>query len=137
MINSINRFKEAIEKSFTISKSLLLTTALEQVTKERESLLSDLNEENGIKVPIVGDFSAGKSSLINALIERNGLLPVDITPETAVAYEMYFSQNEKVELYRNGQKIDEQPINGIKQLNVKPGDVAKVYVNATAIQQLQ
>ena len=75
MLNTILQYRELIEKSFSISQGLLLSTALEQVVTEKESLLTDLQEEKGIKVPLVGDFSAGKSSLVNTLLNRNGLLP--------------------------------------------------------------
>jgi hypothetical protein len=71
------------------------------------------------------------------LLGRNGLLPVDITPETAVAYELYYGSTEKVELYRDGKKIEEQAIQSIKQLAVKPGDIAKVYVDSPTIRNLQ
>lgn len=137
MIENIQKYMDVIERSFSISKNFLLENALKQVNEEKTLLLSELQEETGIKVPIVGDFSAGKSSLINCLIGRNGLLPVDITPETAVAYEIYYSASEKVELYREGNKIDEKPIDIIKQLSVKPGDIAKVYVNAPVIKSYQ
>lgn len=137
MLQNIQKYTDIIEKSFSISKKILLENALKQVSEEKASLLSELQEETGIKVPIVGDFSAGKSSLVNCLLGRNGLLPVDITPETAVAYEIYYSASEKVELYRDGSKIDEKPVDCIKQLSVKPGDIAKVYVNAPVIKSYQ
>ena len=137
MLQNIQKYTDAVERSFSISKELLLENALKQVTEEKSKLLVDLSEETGIKVPIVGDFSAGKSSLINCLLGRNGLLPVDITPETAVAYELYYSTTEKVELYREGRKIEEKPVDSIKQLAVRPGDVAKVYVNAPIVKEYQ
>ena len=137
MLNTVLHYQEVIEKSFAISHELLLSTALEQVVAEKEALLAEIQDEKGIKVPLVGDFSAGKSSLVNTLLNRNGLLPVDITPETAVAYEIYYAPQEVVELYREGKKIDERPIHQIKSLAVHPGDIAKVYVNVPVIQQLQ
>jgi len=44
-----------------------------------------------IRVPFIGAFSSGKSSLLNALI-REPLLSTDITPETAVATELGYSE---------------------------------------------
>ena len=137
MLQNINKYKDIVERSFSISKDFLLENALKQVNEEKNSLLLELQEETGIKVPIVGDFSAGKSSLVNCLLGRNGILPVDITPETAVAYEIYYSATEKVELYRDGNKIDEKSVDNIKQLSVKPGDIAKVYVDAPIIKSYQ
>lgn len=137
MLHNIQKYLDVVERSFSISKDFLLENALKQVAEEKAALSAELHEETGIKVPIVGDFSAGKSSLVNCLLGRNGLLPVDITPETAVAYEINFSTTEKVELYRDGEKIEEKTVDSIKQLSVHPGDVAKVYVNVPVIKEFQ
>ena len=44
-----------------------------------------------IRLPFIGAFSCGKSSLINALIEES-LLSTEITPETAVATELRYGK---------------------------------------------
>ncbi len=44
-------------------------------------------QEFRLRIPILGDFSAGKTSLINALLGEP-LFSMDVTPETAVAAEM-------------------------------------------------
>lgn len=137
MITKAREYAEIVNKSFAISKDLLLENSFKQISEEKDNLLKLLSDESIIKVPIVGDFSAGKSSMVNCLLGRNGLLPVDITPETAVAYELYYGSTEKVELYRDGKKIEEQAIQSIKQLAVKPGDIAKVYVDSPTIRNLQ
>lgn len=46
-----------------------------------------------MKMPLVGLFSAGKSSLLNKLL-NDKLLSVQITPETAIATELHFSEFE-------------------------------------------
>lgn len=53
-------------------------------------------EDYRILVPLVGKFSAGKSTLLNALME-NELLGVDINPETADASELHYGQQERAE----------------------------------------
>ena len=65
------------------------------------------------------------------------MLPVDTMPETAVAYELYYSQTECVELFRNGKKVDSKSLTDIKQLETKPGDIAKVYCTSEPIKKLQ
>lgn len=129
-------YQEVIEKAFSTAKEYLLASALNQAEKEKEELSAQLLKENAIKVPLVGGFNAGKSSLINAFINRN-LLPTNIEPETAISYEMYYGQNERVELYRDDKKIDEKPLDQIKSFDVKPGDIAKVYVSTQVIKDLQ
>jgi len=129
-------YQEIIEKAFSTAKDYLLASALSQSEKEKEELSANLLKENAIKVPLVGGFNAGKSSLINAFINRN-LLPTNIEPETAISYEMYYGQNERVELYRDDKKIDEKPLDDIKKFDVKPGDIAKVFVSTQVIKDLQ
>jgi tRNA U34 5-carboxymethylaminomethyl modifying GTPase MnmE/TrmE len=47
------------------------------------SMLSEV-ESHSCRIAVIGQIKAGKSSLINALIRRPGLLPTDINPSTAV-----------------------------------------------------
>ena len=56
-------------------------------------------------VPVVGAFSAGKSTLINSFLGA-GPLPVGITPETALATELRHSTEEYVEVVaENGEVV--------------------------------
>ncbi|WP_197018082.1 dynamin family protein [Prevotella sp. HUN102] len=90
-----------------------------------------------MKVPLIGVFSAGKSSLLNVFTGKPGMLPVDTMPETAVAYELYFSEMEVVELFRDGTKVDSKPLADIAKLDTKPGDIAKVFCNSIPVKKLQ
>lgn len=47
-----------------------------------------------VVAPLVGEFSTGKSSLVNALLGRD-ILGVDLTPETAVPTEICYSREER------------------------------------------
>jgi len=53
-----------------------------------------------VVTPLIGGFSTGKSSLVNELIEKK-LLPVEITPETAIPTEILYSTNERAEKLTN------------------------------------
>ena len=46
-----------------------------------------------VVAPLIGEFSTGKSSLVNALLGRS-VLSVNITPETAVPTEICYSSDE-------------------------------------------
>ena len=48
-----------------------------------------------VVAPLIGEFSTGKSSLVNALLGRS-VLSVNITPETAVPTEICYSSDEHV-----------------------------------------
>ena len=60
------------------------------------NLSSSLENDYYLKVPFIGDFNAGKSSLLNALMNRPELLPTNITPETAVSYELFTTVQRKI-----------------------------------------
>ncbi|MBD5349817.1 MAG: hypothetical protein HDR89_02880 [Bacteroides sp.] len=136
-MNKLNIYRDIVSDSYKISSPLLLENALQQITYEKKSIQNALNESGSIKVPIIGDFSSGKSSLLNTYIGDLTLLPVDIAPETAVAYELYYDYSERVELYRDGAKIEEKNLNDIKQLSTHPGDIAKVYIKSSKIKNLE
>lgn len=136
-MNAISKYKDLVNDSYKLSSPLLLDSALQQISKEKSALDLALSESGDVKVPIVGDFSAGKSSLLNAFIGNGELLPVDITPETAVAYELYYGVDEHVELFRDGNKVEERPLREIKLLSTRPGDIVKTYIKSDKIKELE
>lgn len=136
MNNNLSKFQLALDKVSEVAPLLIGDAQAEFKTKSEE-FLNAVQESQYIKVPLVGVFSAGKSSLLNIFTQKPGMLPVDTEPETAVAYELYFDFQERVELYRNGNKIDSKPLADIKQLDTKPGDIAKVYCTSEPIKDLQ
>lgn len=61
-------------------------------------------EENTFTVAVVGEFSRGKSTFVNALI-RQALLPMDVLPETAVLQVVEYAPETTVELvYKDGRR---------------------------------
>ncbi|RJL23777.1 dynamin family protein [Pectobacterium polaris] len=63
--------------------------------QELENTLSTFS----VRLPLIGAFSAGKSSLINTLLQEN-LLSVAIDPETSLPTELRFSPHERIVLQR-------------------------------------
>lgn len=51
-----------------------------------------------MRVPLIGLFSAGKSTLLNRLLDEN-LLSVEITPETCIATELYYASDSEAECF--------------------------------------
>ena len=57
-------------------------------------------------IPIIGSFSAGKSTLINSFLNENYLL-VGITPETSIATELrYTDKNERIEIVKENNILE-------------------------------
>ncbi len=135
-MNNLMKFQIALDKVSDVSH-LLVGEAQNEFKTKSEEFMNEVQNSQYIKIPLVGVFSAGKSSLLNVFTEKPGMLPVDTMPETAVAYELYYSQNESVDLYRNGNKIDSKSLSDIKLLDTKPGDIAKVYCTSEPIKNLQ
>lgn len=58
-----------------------------------------------IKVMVVGHFNAGKTALLNGLIERPGFLTEAQAPQTAIATELRYDESEQAFAYRvNGER---------------------------------
>lgn len=114
----VNVMKSKYEKLESIKKKYGLSCA---------DIKEDLVKMQEFKVisPVVGNFSTGKSTMINALLEKD-LLSVDITPETAIPTEIYFGPD-RVLHYYGGQvteyKIHDLPLEG---LNVRNTDLVQI-----------
>lgn len=81
---------------------------------DTETILDTIDSYR-VNTPVVGNFSTGKSSMINAIIGKP-LLSVEITPETAVPTEIYYGDN-KVYQYDKDimieRGIEELPLMGL------------------------
>lgn len=67
--------------------------------------IRSVKESFDIKLLFIGHFNAGKSSLLNGLIERPGFLKEAQLPQTAVAAELRYDETERSFAYRqNGGK---------------------------------
>lgn len=103
MLGNRSNDKQSI---YGFTPGLDMTSEVEGL-EERQRKLS----EGVFQVMFTGGFSAGKSTLLNALIRKN-LLRTSINPETAVITKIIFQQAETVIIYykkidKNGEKITE------------------------------
>lgn len=102
-----------------------------------EELDSDIQKMNEFRVvsPVIGNFSTGKSTMLNAVLEKN-LLSVDITPETAIPTEIYYGANKVLHYYGDKvteYKIDELPLKG---LNVRNTDYVCIQYDCAFLKQI-
>lgn len=89
-------------------------------------------------IPVVGAFSAGKSSLINSFLGQN-FLPTAITPETALATELRYSIDEYIEAIdseNNAHRYTMSELATIKD-NAKNYQCLKIYLNNDNLKAIQ
>ncbi|MEZ5875971.1 MAG: dynamin family protein [Hyphomicrobiales bacterium] len=72
------------------------TCALADESKavELTELIHGIGSESS-RIAIIGQVKAGKSSLVNALVRRPGLLPTDVNPWTSVVTSLHFGKRSK------------------------------------------
>lgn len=100
MINR-NKFDNIIESLFNISSHYEISSFEESISTA-ECNIKDFD----IKVLFIGHFSAGKSALLNRLIDKGEILTEDQSPQTAVAAELVWSENEQLEVFYNNKNIE-------------------------------
>ncbi|WRC12915.1 dynamin family protein [Helicobacter pylori] len=100
------------------------------------TLLASIQKQQ-LVIPVVGNFSAGKSTLLNRFLEKS-VLPTGITPETSLATELHYSANERIEAFSNNDEktesfeLNEQSFEAIKD-NATKYSYLKVYLNNEAL----
>jgi GTP-binding protein EngB required for normal cell division len=131
---SEDKIKEEFNQRFNKCKEIALKYQLS--TDEIEKNLVDI-EDFKVTTPIIGGFSTGKSSMINALVEDN-ILKTDITPETAIPTEMSFGNN-NVQLYANSQLIKTISIDEFKdnELSFDKVDLIKLESSDEFLSQIK
>jgi GTP-binding protein EngB required for normal cell division len=72
-------------------------------------------------IPVVGGFSAGKSSLLNALLDRS-ILPVGLTPETELATELRYSADEHLLAWRHDGSSERMELATISSIKTRAAE---------------
>lgn len=63
------------------------------------------HQQFALRLPLIGEFSAGKSSLINKLLDDKDLLAKEVTPETSLPVEIQYAPTESIELMHHTQAV--------------------------------
>lgn len=91
-----NNMLQKQKQFFDILTQLIDITKNCNIADEKIKDLKAAVEEMGLPVAVVGEFSAGKSTLLNNFIGKN-ILTTNVKPETAIASELYYSPTEYTE----------------------------------------
>lgn len=96
--------------------------------------LADKYHKNEIIIPIIGEFSSGKSSLLNCLF-NNIILPTDTLPTTTTIYELRFSSDEdkiEIEFDDGNYKVFNELFN-LNQFNDQNVKLFKVFSKSSIV----
>lgn len=116
---------ELTTKLKEIAKSLNLNDVLAEI-QFIEDRLNNINQQ--IIIPIVGEFSSGKTTLLNSLMD-NKKLETASKPTTSVIYETFFG-NEKeyaVMIFDNGDTQVVEDISELKNETFQNVSLVKIY----------
>lgn len=89
-------------------------------------------------IPVIGGFSAGKSSLLNSFLQEE-ILSVAVTPETALATELHYSAQEYAEaITPSGQSVRFEK-SQMEQLKNRASEFsyAKLYLNKQCLKDIE
>ncbi|MFP5953767.1 dynamin family protein [Helicobacter pylori] len=130
VLRTQTNFVEFLEQVLEVLKGV-------EIDKTECSILLASVQKQQLVIPVVGNFSAGKSTLLNRFLEK-GVLPTGITPETSLATELHYSANERIEAFSNNDEktesfeLNEQSFEVIKD-NATKYSYLKVYLNNEAL----
>lgn len=125
-VSVVNQAYNIVKENFNNAQSV------EKAEEGKRALVKELENDSYIKVPFVGDFNAGKSSLINSIIGRE-ILPTNILPETAVSYELYYAADEKLEVWLDDKLVQTVSVDKINSLQLTPNNLVKLYLNNAVV----
>ena len=105
-MTSQDTFVTALDQFGAIGKRVELDAALLDTAADDRARI----EEFEVLIPLVGSFNAGKTSLVNAWLQRpdERRLPTDIVPQTALATEIRAAASaaeERIEIYGEGDNL--------------------------------
>lgn len=103
--------------------------------------LSDIQgqiEHVELIVPVVGGFSAGKSTLINSFLGTE-ILPTAVTPETALATELRYSETDYIEAVTESGSIERHEISEFGSLkdNAQNFTNLRLFLNNDKLKVIQ
>lgn len=129
---------DKIQEVVDIMRPILNDSEVASMVSDFDQTKKMLKESAKVKLPIIGVFNAGKTTLVNSLLGADGSLPVNIVPETAIPCEIYPTKEGDVsnaEIYRGSQRIYNGDIAGYGSVKVEPGDFGMVYTTSPLVKE--
>lgn len=130
MLATQKSFIEYLEQVDTLAQKA-------RIEKSKASLIASIKDRE-LLVPVVGGFSAGKSTALNAFLGEN-ILGVAITPETALATELRYTNGESyAEGVKDNDSVEKIAISALDSLKDRAGEFKyiKLYLNNPKLKQI-
>lgn len=128
MLKNQQQFAEYLKKISTLLQE-------SQISWDR-NLLTQV-ENTQLLLPVIGAFSAGKSSLLNMFM-GTAVLPVGIAPETELATELHFAKEPWLQAIRHDGSEERLAPEELPQVNKKSAEYShlRLYINSPALEAI-
>lgn len=126
-LNFLSEIKEYVSEVKTVNVNDFKINEIYSMIKEAELL-----------IPIIGAFSAGKSTLLNSFLGKS-YLNVAVTPETALATELRYSSSEYIEAVKNNGEIEKFNIDDSSKIKDRSAEFkyVKYYINNDTLKNIE
>jgi len=138
--NELTGFVSSTISQFEIAVNAvpdLLEESFKKIKMQAESSLEEIN--NGeLLIPVVGGFSAGKSTAINNFLGRD-ILPVEITAETSIPAEIRYGHEERILAYNDNGDEELYQLSDLPALTER-GEaytLLKIFVDSNALKDAE
>lgn len=123
MIEIQKQYRDYLKEVVRHLQSIEIDTTIQQ------KLIENIKDTELI-VPVVGGFSAGKSTLINSWLGEE-VLSTNLTPETALATELRYSIDNYIEAVKDDGTFDKYELNQSEEIknNASKYRYLKLYLN--------
>lgn len=111
---------------------------IDMPTNEIEVLAEDIRTKE-LLIPVVGGFSAGKSTLLNTFLGAE-ILPTSINPETDLAAELHYSKEEFVEAFGlKDESVTRFELTEFADIKARAQEFShlKIYLNSEQLQRIE
>lgn len=130
MLATQKSFLEYLEQVDTLAQKA-------RIEKSKANLIASIKDRE-LLVPVVGGFSAGKSTALNAFLGED-ILSVAIKPETALATELRYTDGQSyAEGVKDNDSVEKIAISALDSLKDRAGEFKyiKLYLNNPKLKQI-
>ena len=130
--------KQELKNCLTETEDILNQNEIESdILKPRFAAQKDAIKNFSANILFVGSFSAGKSALINSFLGDEEILKENISPQTAIATELFYGDVEKVDRVRDNGEIISCNLSEVENLSVEGFRKHVYYLNRPVLKNLR